>query len=58
MSKAIRAGSCTTCLGSLYALSAEAAINSAIQGMADHNTVVPDVVGIKCSMTSFTKRNV
>ena len=44
MSKAIRAGSCTTCLGSLYALSAEAAINSAFQGIADHNTAVPDKV--------------
>ena len=34
MSKAIRAGSCTTCLGSLYAHSAEAAINFVFQGTA------------------------
>ena len=41
MSKAIRAGICVLCLGSLYAHATEASINFAFQRIADHNTVAP-----------------
>ena len=44
MSKAIRAGICVLCLGSLYAHATEASINFAFQRIADHNTAVPDKV--------------